>query len=118
MSRRPKYPKRDKNDGVITEALNAINHSYRGLDIIALDTSDNGGLLVDRVITLGALPIFIEVKRPEDRENLTDGEEEFFARFPGAKAIVTSAEELYAVFEKHENLARLVGVYLKSDVPE
>jgi len=89
---RPKYSaRRDSNDSIIKEALDAL--SDEDLLFIAVDISTKGGM-IDRIIYVGPLAIGIEVKTSEAMKkkdsSLTDGEK----KFPGPIFVVSSSEYL------------------------
>jgi len=96
---RPKYPKRDGNDHLLTRLLKSINHQYRGLPLVAWDTSPLHGEITDRVLWYGRIGIALDFKIPGSEKDLTPGQKAFIARDVGIVGIVTDEAELLALLD-------------------
>jgi hypothetical protein len=99
----PKYAKRrDSNDSEVTKGLPG---SFRDLSLNVLDCSSSAGLL-DRIVFLGDLPLFIEIKATEligkpPSKVLTPREK----KFPSGFFIVHSQQELLMVLKDQYKFA-------------
>ena len=82
----------DANHKPITEALTAVNWPYR-------DVHTAGGLCDIITVDIYGQPLFIEFKRPEERNHLTKGEREFMEMMNVKRAyyvIACDVEETFA----------------------
>ena len=104
MTRRPRYnPKPDDNHALVPQFIDAVGGTYRGFPLDCMDISKTGGRRVDWIIAVGPINVFVEIKTPEAYASqdcgLTEGEREFFATWPGRKAIVESYERLRSLID-------------------
>jgi hypothetical protein len=94
--RRPKHPKPDANHRIVADFA-AIGH-YRGYKVAAVDVSSLAATGFDWLLAVGAVNVCIEIKTPEayasKDHGLTRGEQDFFATWPGRKAIICSYKML------------------------
>jgi len=108
---RPKHgAKRDANHAQIMRELSqmvggwqslgfdAIRGFIHGVPFVIVDTSQAGGLTLDTRLYVNGLSFDVEIKMPDKRNELTEGEKLYFD-LPCAHCgyIVTSAEEYYQV---------------------
>lgn len=96
---RPKYPKRDGNDRLLTRLLKSINYRYRGLPLAVWDTSPLHGEVLDKLLWYGRLGLAIDFKIPGSEHDLTPGQKAFIARDVGIVGIVTNEAELLALLD-------------------
>lgn len=114
---RPKHgAKKDANHGQIFRELaqmvggwqslgyGAYRGFIRGVEFLIMDTAQYGGLVLDTRLYVGGRAYDVEIKMPDCRDDLTDGEKLYFEITPDTGAVVTSAEEYYAL------IAELAGV--------
>lgn len=76
MTHRPKYPKTDSNHTMVAEVLRKLDYQYMGTTFHLIDTSKVGGNLVDWQLIANGVTYYVEVKTPEERDSLTEGEKE------------------------------------------
>lgn len=74
--RRPKYPRTDSNHTMLPLILFKLGYEYGGCRFHLIDTSRAGGNLCDFLLIANGVVHFVEVKTPEERDNLTEGEKE------------------------------------------
>jgi len=107
---RPKHgAKRDANHAQIMRELSqmvggwqslgfdAIRGFIHGVPFVIVDTSQAGGLTLDTRLYINGLSFDVEIKMPDKRNELTEGEKLYFELLPSTGRIVTSAEEYYQI---------------------
>ena len=103
MSRRIKYPAVDENHKLVSAVMKDVYGAffeygawyanYRRHKIVAIDTSKHGGSMLDWIVLVDKAALFIEIKMPEKRDTLTDGERYFFANSRAHRFVVTTEQE-------------------------
>ena len=120
---RPKHgAKKDANHAQIMRELaqmvggwqsvgfDAYRGFVHGVQFVIVDTSQHGGLTLDTRLYVGDYARDVEIKTPDKRNELTEGEKLYFELTPETGKIVTTAEEYYQVIlelVKCETIIRL-----------
>ena len=105
---RPKHAaKKDANHAQIMRELaqmvggwqsigyDAYHGFLHGCEFVIVDTSQHGGLTLDTRLYINGLAFDVEIKMPDKRNELTEGEKLYFELLPSTGRIVTTAEEYY-----------------------
>lgn len=100
--RRPKFPRTDANHKIVSEVLSALDYRYGGEIFHLIDTSKQGGNLVDWLLICRGNTYYVEVKIPQERNSLTQGEAETMS-WEVPFYIVTTRED---VMDMLYNIAR------------
>lgn len=69
----------------------------RGVAFLIVDTSQAGGLTLDTRLYVGSYTVDVEIKMPDKRDELTEGEKLYFELTPDTGKIVTCVEEYYEI---------------------
>jgi hypothetical protein len=80
--------------------LNAYTFNVSGWPVLLVDTSQAGGLTLDTRVYVGSLSMDVEIKQPDKRGDLTEGERLYFQLTPETGRIVTSADEYLEVIKE------------------
>lgn len=110
---RPRNTQKDLNHSIVKDVCQIFGWQYGGLPLYLVDTSDQGGEMLDWLLWMGRLCLAIEVKTEEayrlKNHRLKQGEMDFIDKCPGVSAIVTTEQQVTELLLRWYPVAKLIS---------